>query len=107
MQNNFPDFVNFYSTFYSPTKNEIKNLLTENGWKIRKESWGDFECSNEWSEFNLLGDENNPILKGTILNSETNYKILVQFLNTINARFQSELYDEDNFLLHQDSNIEN
>nr|WP_294937204.1 hypothetical protein [uncultured Flavobacterium sp.] len=105
MQNNLPNLVNFYASINFPTKNEVKKLLEQNGWKTRKESWEDFECTNEWSELNLLADENNPILKGILLNPEINYKKMVQLLYYFGAKFQAELYDEDNVLLYQDSNL--
>ncbi|MDI9312067.1 MAG: hypothetical protein QM535_17770 [Limnohabitans sp.] len=103
MKTDFPNYVNFYATFISPTKTELKELFEKNGWKIRKESWEDFEFTNEWSELNLIRDENNPILKGTILNPEINYKTLFELLCNLGAKFQSELYDENSLLLRQDA----
>ena len=102
METEFPDYVNFYSTFSSPTKTLLKELLERNGWKIRKESWNDFECTNDWAEMNLLGDENNVLFKGIIANPEDNYKIIITLFESINARFQSELYNKDGSVLFQD-----
>lgn len=88
--------------FDSPTKHELKDLLERNGWTSRKESAEDFELKNEWSEFNLLAGETQPLLKGTIKDSETNYKILVGLFRKAQARFIAELYDKDNVLIYGD-----
>lgn len=103
MNNDFPNYVNFYSSFSSPTKSELKELLEQNGWTSRKESWEDFELTNEWSEFNLHADESKPLLTGTIRNPEPNYKTLVDLFRKANAKFSSELYDKDNTLIYNDN----
>jgi len=105
MKTEFPDYVNFYSTFNSPTKTELKELLEKNGWKIRMESWTDFECSNDWGEMNLVGDEFNSLLKGTIMNPKVNYKKLIALFESIDAKFQAELYNENQTILYQDKTL--
>ena len=72
MENEFPNHVNFYATFKSPTKKLLKELLERKRWKIRKENWNDFECTTEWAAMNLLGDENNVLLHGIIVNPRDN-----------------------------------
>ena len=105
MNNDFPDFVNFYSSFDSPTKDGLKRLLEQNGWTSRKESWEDFELTNDWSEFNLLADERQPLLTGTIQKPETNYKILVDIFRKADAKFSAELYDKNKTLIFNDKTI--
>ncbi len=102
MNNDIPQYNNFYSFFNSPTKAELKIFLEQNGWVTRKESWNDFECANDWSELYLHGDDINPLLNGTIANSETNYQKLIDLFCSINAKFQTELYDKDKTLLKSD-----
>lgn len=102
MNNDFPNYVNFYSTFDSPTKQELKKLLEQNGWISRKESWEDFELTNEWSELSLLAEETNPLLTGTIKNPKTNYKILISLFYKAEAKFTAELYDENKILIFND-----
>ena len=69
------------------------------------ESWTDFECSNDWAEMNLVGDEINSLLKGTIMNPKVNYKKLIAFFESIDAKFQAELYNENQTILYQDKTI--
>lgn len=102
MKNEFPKYVNFYSSFESPTKLELKEFLENNGWKSRKESWEDFELTNDWCELNLIADETKPLLKGTIKNPNTNYKNLINLLKKSGAKFSAELYDEENVLIYND-----
>lgn len=102
MKNELPDYVNFYSSFESPTKQKLKELLEQNGWKSRKESWNDFELTNDWCELNLIADETKPLLKGTIKDPKTNYKNLIEFLRQSGAKFSAELYDEKNVLIYND-----
>ena len=101
----FPNYINFYSVFDLPSKNALKQLLEENGWACRKESWKDFELKNEWSELSLIGEEVNPILTGTIKQSEINYKNLIAFFYGINAKFSAELYNEKKDLIYIDKTI--
>lgn len=105
MKTKFPNYVNFYSTFSSPTKTELKQLLETNGWKIRKESWKDFECRNDWAEMNLFGDENNALFKGMIMNPEENYKKILTLFGSFEAKFQAELYNEDGSVLYEDRSL--
>src|ERR1700741_5424761 len=105
MNNEIPEYNNFYSYFNSPTKTELRLFLEQNGWVIRKESWSDFECTNDWSELYLHADETNPLLNGAIANSETNYQKLVDLFYSIGAKFQAELYDKDKIMLKSDKNI--
>jgi len=72
MNNISTNYVNFYSIFSSPTKTEFKELFEKNGWTIRMESWTDFEFSNDWAIKNLIGDETNALLKGTIIRPQVN-----------------------------------
>ncbi|MBL7934528.1 MAG: hypothetical protein JNM51_01815 [Bacteroidia bacterium] len=102
MNNDIPEYHNFYSFFNSPTKTELRIFLEQNGWTIRKESWNDFECTNDWSELYLHADEINPLLNGAIANSKINYQKLVDLFCGINAKFQAELYDKDKILLKSD-----
>ena len=88
MNDDFPNYVNFYSSFDSPTKQELKRLLEQNGWASRKESRQDFELTNEWSEFNLLADETKPLLTGTIKDPENNYKALIDLFRNSKLNFQ-------------------
>ena len=106
MNNIFPDFVNFYSIIESPSKIEIKNRFYNDSWKIRKESFYDFEIANEWAELNLIGENSNLILTGMISNPDVNYKVLINFMTEIDAKFTAELYDKNNLLLNKFSNIE-
>jgi hypothetical protein len=61
----------FHSFFTNVTKTQLKVLLETNGWIIRKESWNDFECTNEWSELHLVAEECNPLLNGLIANGNS------------------------------------
>lgn len=105
MYSNFPECNNFYSFFTNVTKTELRDLLESNGWKIRKESWDDYECINEWSELHLINEENNPLLNGVIANPETNYQILIDMFHLIQANFQTEFYDNEQVMLRCDKNL--
>ena len=80
-------------------------LLETNGWTIRKESWADFECTNEWSNLHLVADESAPLLNGAIADPETNYPKLVEMFYNIQAKFQAELYDKEKVMLRCDKNL--
>jgi hypothetical protein len=106
MKTDFPNYVNFYSSFINPTKTELKEFLERNGWKIRLESWNDFEVTNSWAELNLLGEETSALLKGTIINPKINYKKMIALFESIDAKFQAELYNEDESILFQDKTFQ-
>ena len=91
--------------FDSPTKHELKLLFEQNGWTSRKESWEDFELTNEWSELVLFAEEAKPLLEGTINNPEINYKTMIDLLCKAGAKFSAELYDENKVLLYSDKII--
>lgn len=103
MQKEFPDYVNFYSSFDNKSPKELKELLERNGWKSRKESWEDFELYNQWSELNLLKDNNNSLLKGSIKTNE-NYETLLDIFRKESVKFLAELYDENGELITSESN---
>lgn len=105
MNNNFPEYDNFDSFFTNVTKTKLRVLLETNGWTIRKESWDDFECRNEWSELHLVSEENNPLLNGAIADPETNYQKLIEMFHNIQAKFQAELYDKEQVMLRCDKNL--
>ena len=94
MNNAFPDYPNFYCSFTSPSQIEIKHFFEQNGWKIRKQGFDEFECSNEWAELNLVTSQSYTLLNGIIANPIENFKVLIEFFKAIDARFQAELYDE-------------
>ena len=83
----------------------IKSLLENHGWKIRKESWYDFDCSNEFAQMTLFENETYTFLTGIIKNPEINYKKIISLFESIDIKFQAELYDENNNILFEDFRI--
>lgn len=104
MKYEIPNQPNFYSSFVSPTKTEIKKLLEQNGWKIRKQSLDDFECSNDWAELNLVAYRTYTLLNGSIANPNKNFNILLDIFKAINCKFQMELYDENQNIVLENKN---
>ena len=97
-----PDFPNFYSLIFNLEKDEFVKLFENNGWKIRKSSWTEFEYSNNWSEFNVASvDENNVILNGSIINNSQNIELLINYFNDFDSKYQFELYDESGNLIFE------
>jgi len=95
MDNNFPSYVNFYSSIKSISILDLKKLLEEKGWLSRKESWTDFELNNNWSQFSLIkSTDDELLLNGFIKNPSINYFVLIELLKKSNVEFIAELYDE-------------
>lgn len=95
MDNNFPSYVNFYSSIKSISILDLKKLLEEKGWLSRKESWTDFELNNNWSQFSLIkSTDDELLLNGFIKNPSINYFVLIELLKKSNVEFIAELYNE-------------
>lgn len=102
MTHEIPNFSNFYSVVFTKTIEEIKDVLENNGWKIRNSSWTEFECHNEWSELHLSNHENEVLLNGSIANASL--ENIISLFKTIDAKFQAELYDENKNIISEISN---
>lgn len=93
--------INFYAIFNNIEKKSIKKALEKNGWNSRKASWTDFELSNTWSELILEGDDDNPLLNGTIEFIPENIMVLDKIFNDLKGEYEYEFYDEDKKLISQ------
>jgi hypothetical protein len=98
---------NFYSTFRDVSKMRVKEVFENNGWLVRKSNWGDFELANNWSELTLEGDDEEPLLNGTVVYNKTYLEILDKTLNALNGHFDYEFYDDEKNLLLEKRTIAN
>jgi hypothetical protein len=96
-----PDYNNFYASFQRVTKAEVKNILIRNNWGCAKESWFDFNLTNDWSELILHGDETEPLISGAVYYSHTIIEILDRIFNLLPGSFVYEFYDAENLLLFE------
>ena len=96
-----PAYNNFYALFTGVTKTEVKNAFIRNNWGCSKESWFDFELTNDWAELVLHGDESEPLLSGAVVHNETNIEFLDRLFKSLTTKFVYEFYDSEGILLFE------
>ena len=96
-----PAFNNFYAAFSYVSKNELKEFLISNGWECRNASWTDYELKNDWSEFLLQGEEQAPLLSGSVTFDTSRTELLNNLFTALGARFQYEFYDASKKLIFE------
>jgi len=94
-----PDGNNFYAAFKAASKDQIREAFISYGWQCRKESWEDFELTNDWSELVLHGNVNEPLIAGAVIFNPANVEKLEAILTNIDGQYQFEFYDEQKSLL--------
>jgi AAA+ ATPase superfamily predicted ATPase len=95
-----PQKTNFYAAFSGTSKKAIISAFEQQEWTCRKKNWlSEFVLFNSWSELNLHGDENDPLLNGLVAYHPDNIAILDRIFDVAGGLFMYEFYDEhDNIL---------
>ncbi len=98
---------NFFAKFSQISKTALKDAFEMNTWTARKAGGGNYDLKNSWSELVLEGEENKPILTGTISYEKENLRILHNIIDRLPLEYSYELYDdEDNLILEKERKIE-
>ena len=96
-----PDYNNFYAAFYGVTKADVRNAFVKNNWSCTKESWFDFEITNDWAELVLFGDESEPLISGAVDYNNSNVEAFDRLFNLLAGSFVYEFYDNNGALLFE------
>jgi hypothetical protein len=96
---NIPERNNFFASFTEIEKVKIKEAFENNGWTAKKVTPVDFKLTNAWSEFVLEGNDQKPLLTGSVINTEKNILVIDRLFTRLPGLFKYELYDEDDNLL--------
>jgi len=96
-----PERNNFYASFTDTPKAHIKTAFENNGWTAKKITPVDFKLANSWSEFILEGDEQKPLLSGSMIAEEKNVLVVNRLFSRLPGTFKYELYDEDDNLVSE------
>ena len=99
-----PEENNFYASFLNITKTNLKDLLKQNDWTIRKSSWTDFEFGNSWTELILEGSDNEPLLNGRVAFHNDNVILLDKLFNSLGGQYTYEFYDKNKNLILEKKN---
>jgi hypothetical protein len=95
-----PQKTNFHAAFSGTSKKMIISAFEQQEWTCRKKNWlSEFILFNSWSELNLYGDENNPLLNGLVAYHPDNIAILDRIFDVAGGLFMYEFYDEDDNIL--------
>jgi len=99
MKQQQPERNNFYAFFIGIDKARVAEVFSNNGWRLRKCSWTDFELENDWSVLILEGEEKQPLMNGMVMYDKTNTDKLDAALAVLEGQFAYEFYDENQNLL--------
>jgi hypothetical protein len=94
-----PERSNFYASFNNINKHKIKETFELFGWTSRKESWTDFELTNDWAKLVLDGADNEPLLHGIVAFNSDTIKVFDEIFNTLRVQYTYEFYDSQKSLI--------
>lgn len=94
-----PEKNNFFAKFSHISKTALKDAFEMNTWTARKAGGGHWDLKNDWSEFYMEGEENVPILTGTVSFEQAHLRILHNILDRLPMGYSYELYDDDDNLI--------
>jgi hypothetical protein len=100
MNNEIPDFNNFYSYIKGTPIESVVKIFLNSGWSAKSSAWGEWKLHNEWSDFILTEAASGELLlNGAVVFDKPNIDKLEKIFAVIGGEYNYEFYDINQTLL--------
>src|SRR5215203_3649447 len=94
MNNNTPDFNNFYSYINGVSIDTVASIFANSGWAAKCSAWGEWKLCNEWSDFILAKTASDELLlNGAVVFDKTNIDKIEKAFAIMKGEYACEFYD--------------